>query len=203
MKVSGTEINKLKNEMYQMVVSDIEIHKESINTDDAVTLFHDLGMTDKEKLFRYRRSSRVNIYELDHYMDYFYGFMAPDTSYVKYFDLQLYDEGFVLILPRQKNPDVLEPFESQDKIFRVQKESEEVGDKAGCCHCGDLNDRITREGVQSLMLIQEALHEAKISSIAEEIRRRGNVKFVMIAGPSSSGKTSFSHRLSIQLSAHA
>ena len=76
-KVSGTEINKLKNEMYQMVVSDIEIHKESINTDDAVTLFHDLGMTDKEKLFRYRRSSRVNIYELDHYMDYFYGFMAP------------------------------------------------------------------------------------------------------------------------------
>ena len=64
-KVSGTEINKLKNEMYQMVVSDIEIHKESINTDDAVTLFHDLGMTDKEKLFRYRRSSRVNIYELD------------------------------------------------------------------------------------------------------------------------------------------
>ena len=108
----------------------------------------------------------------------------------------------MLILPRQKNPDVLEPFESQDKIFHVQKESEEWGDKLDVATVGDLNDRITREGVQSLMLIQEALHEAKISSIAEEIRRRGNVKFVMIAGPSSSGKTSFSHRLSIQLSAH-
>ena len=108
----------------------------------------------------------------------------------------------MLILPRQKNPDVLEPFEPQDKIFHVQKESEEWGDKLDVATVGDLNDRITREGVQSLMLIQEALHEAKISSIAEEIRRRGNVKFVMIAGPSSSGKTSFSHRLSIQLSAH-
>ena len=144
----------------------------------------------------------MNIYSLENFEDYFYGFMAPDTGYVKYFDLQLYDEGFVLILPRQKNPDVLEPFEPQAKIFHVQKESEEWGDKLDVATVGDLNDRITREGVQSLMLIQEALHEAKISSIAEEIRRRGNVKFVMIAGPSSSGKTSFSHRLSIQLSAH-
>ena len=84
----------------------------------------------------------------------------------------------------------------------MQKESEEWGDKLDVATVGDLNDRITREGVQSLMLIQEALHEAKISSIAEEIQRRGNVKFVMIAGPSSSGKTSFSHRLSIQLAAH-
>lgn len=157
-------------------------------------------MYDKEKLFRYRRVSRVNIYSLENFEDYFYGFMAPDTGYVQYFDLQLYDEGFVLILPRQKNPDILEPFEPQDKIFHVQKESEEWGDKLEVATVGDLNDRITREGVQSLVLIQEALHEAKISSIAEEIRRRGNVKFVMIAGPSSSGKTSFSHRLSIQLS---
>ena len=144
----------------------------------------------------------VNIYSLENFEDYFYGFMAPDTGYVQYFDLQLYDEGFVLILPRQNTPDKLEPFEPQDKIFRVQKESEEWGDKLEVATVGDLNDRITREGVQSLMLIQEALHEAKISSIAEEIQRRGNVKFVMIAGPSSSGKTSFSHRLSIQLSAH-
>ena len=176
--------------------------KRSVSTDDAVSMFHRHHMYDKEKLFRYRRVSRVNIYSLENFEDYFYGFMAPDTGYVKYFDLQLYDEGFVLILPRQKNPDVLEPFEPQAKIFHVQKESEEWGDKLDVATVGDLNDRITREGVQSLMLIQEALHEAKISSIAEEIRRRGNVKFVMIAGPSSSGKTSFSHRLSIQLSAH-
>ena len=193
---------KVKEQMKCLIERKIPIKKRSVNTDEAVEMFHNYGMCDKEQLFMYRRASRVNIYSLENFEDYFYGFMAPDTGYVKYFDLQLYDEGFVLILPRQKNPDVLEPFEPQDKIFHVQKESEEWGDKLDVATVGDLNDRITREGVQSLMLIQEALHEAKISSIAEEIRRRGNVKFVMIAGPSSSGKTSFSHRLSIQLSAH-
>lgn len=192
-------LDRVKVRMRELVERKLPICKRSVSTDDAVSMFHRHHMYDKEKLFRYRRVSRVNIYSLENFEDYFYGFMAPDTGYVKYFDLQLYDEGFVLILPRQKNPDVLEPFEPQDKIFHVQKESEEWGDKLDVATVGDLNDRITREGVQSLMLIQEALHEAKISSIAEEIRRRGNVKFVMIAGPSSSGKTTFSNRLSIQL----
>ena len=192
-------LDRVKVRMRELVERKLPICKRSVSTDDAVSMFHRHHMYDKEKLFRYRRVSRVNIYSLENFEDYFYGFMAPDTGYVKYFDLQLYDEGFVLILPRQKNPDVLEPFEPQDKIFHVQKESEEWGDKLDVATVGDLNDRITREGVQSLMLIQEALHEAKISSIAEEIRRRGNVKFVMIAGPSSSGKTTFSKRLSIQL----
>ena len=188
-------LDQVKVRMRELVDQKIPIYKRSVSTDDAISMFHRHHMYDKEKLFRYRRVSRVNIYSLENFEDYFYGFMAPDTSYVQYFDLQLYDEGFVLIL-------ILEPFEPQDKIFHVQKESEEWGDKLDVATVGDLNDRITREGVQSLMLIQEAIHEAKISSIAEEIQRRGNVKFVMIAGPSSSGKTSFSHRLSIQLAAH-
>lgn len=195
-------LDQIREEMHRIADACLPIGKKSVSTADAIALFHQHHMYDKEKLFRYRRVSRVNIYSLENFEDYFYGFMAPDTSYVQYFDLQLYDEGFVLILPRQKTPDVLEDFEPQDKIFHVQKESEEWGDKLDVATVGDLNDRITREGVQSLMLIQEALHEAKISSIAEEIQRRGNVKFVMIAGPSSSGKTSFSHRLSIQLAAH-
>ena len=195
-------LEKVSQRMKELSEEALPIRKRSVHTDEAVERFHRHGMYDKEKLFRYRRVSRVNIYSIENFEDYYYGAMAYDTGYVPYFDLKLYDEGFVLILPRQKNPDVLEPFEPQDKIFHVQKESEEWGDKLDVATVGDLNDRITREGVQSLMLIQEALHEAKISSIAEEIRRRGNVKFVMIAGPSSSGKTSFSHRLSIQLSAH-
>ena len=182
-------LDQVKVRMRELVDQKIPIYKRSVSTDDAISMFHRHHMYDKEKLFRYRRVSRVNIYSLENFEDYFYGFMAPDTSYVQYFDLQLYDEGFVLILPRQKTPDVLEDFEPQDKIFHVQKESEEWGDKLDVATVGDLNDRITREGVQSLMLIQEAIHEAKISSIAEEIQRRGNVKFVMIAGPSSSGKT--------------
>ena len=178
-QINNEFLRKLKTEMDSLAKRDMLITKEVMSTGRAISKFKRYRMKDKVNLFKYRRASSVKIYKMEGFEDYFYGFMAPDTSYVQYFDLQLYDEGFVLILPRQKTPDVLEDFEPQD-----------------------LNDRITREGVQSLMLIQEAIHEAKISSIAEEIQRRGNVKFVMIAGPSSSGKTSFSHRLSIQLAAH-
>lgn len=195
-------LEEVKMRMGQIVDAQIPIVKRSVGTDDAIALFHRHCMYDKEKLFRYRRVSRVNIYSIDYFEDYFYGFMACNTGYVKHFDLQLYDEGFVLILPTPDAPDRLEPFTPQDKIFRVQKESQEWGDKMDVATVGELNDRITREGVQSILLIQEALQETKISKIAEQIVERGNIKFVMIAGPSSSGKTTFSHRLSIQLTAH-
>ena len=128
--------------------------------------------------------------------------MANHSGYIRYFDLVLYDDGFVLMLPEAENPQVIPPFVPQDKIFRVQKESREWSDKLDISCVGDLNDRITKEGIRSILLVQEALHEAKISGIAEQIKERGGIKFIMIAGPSSSGKTTFSHRLSIQLMAH-
>lgn len=195
-------LSSVKRRMEELVKAELPIIKRSVGTDEAIALFHKHHMYDKEKLFRYRRVSRVNIYSIENFEDYFYGFMACHTGYVKYFDLQLYDEGFVLILPRKETPDKLDPFVPQDKIFSVQKESQEWGEKMDVATVGDLNDRLTREGVRSILLIQEALQEAKISDIAQQIKDRGNVKFVMIAGPSSSGKTSFSHRLSIQLMAH-
>lgn len=200
-KVSGTEINKLKNEMYQMVVSDIEIHKESINTDDAVTLFHDLGMTDKEKLFRYRRSSRVNIYELDHYMDYFYGFMVPSTGYLRYYDVIPYADGFMLQFP-DKNTREVAPFVPAEKLFHTLKTSRDWGKMLEIDTIGALNDAIAAGKTQQMILTQEALFEERIGRLAEEIISAKDRKFIMIAGPSSSGKTTFSHRLSIQLAAH-
>lgn len=200
-KVSGTEINKLKNEMYQMVVSDIEIHKESINTDDAVTLFHDLGMTDKEKLFRYRRSSRVNIYELDHYMDYFYGFMVPSTGYLRYYDVIPYADGFMLQFP-DKNTREVAPFVPAEKLFHTLKTSRDWGKMLEIDTIGALNDAIAAGKTQQMILTQEALFEERIGRLAEEIMSAKDRKFIMIAGPSSSGKTTFSHRLSIQLAAH-
>ena len=204
---SGTAITEeflvsVKKRMEELVKEELPIVKRSVGTDEAIALFHKHHMYDKEKLFRYRRVSRVNIYSIESFEDYFYGFMACHTGYVKYFDLQLYDEGFVLILPRKETPDKLDPFVPQNKIFSVQKESQEWGEKMDVATVGDLNEKLTREGVRSILLIQEALQEAKISDIAQQIKERGNVKFVMIAGPSSSGKTSFSHRLSIQLMAH-
>ena len=192
----------VKKRMEELVKEELPIVKRSVGTDEAIALFHKHHMYDKERLFRYRRVSRVNIYSIESFENYFYGFMACHTGYVKYFDLQLYDEGFVLILPRKETPDKLDPFVPQNKIFSVQKESQEWGEKMDVATVGDLNGKLTREGVRSILLIQEALQEAKISDIAQQIKERGNVKFVMIAGPSSSGKTSFSHRLSIQLMAH-
>lgn len=195
-------LDKVKLQMHKLADECTPIGKRSVNTDEAVALFHKHRMYDKEKLFRFRRVSKVNIYNIGYYDDYFYGYMADHAGYVQYFDLKLYDEGFVLELPERKNPSVIPPFHPQDKIFHVQKESQEWAEKMDISYVGDLNDRITKEGISNILLVQEALQEAKISDIAQRIVSEGNKKFIMIAGPSSSGKTSFSHRLSIQLTAH-
>lgn len=195
-------LDNVKARMQELADACTPIGKRSVNTDDAVALFHHHRMYDKEKLFRFRRVSKVNIYNIGYYEDYFYGYMADHAGYVKYFDLKLYDEGFVLELPTRKNPSVISPFRPEGKIFQVQKESQEWAEKMDISYVGDLNDHITKEGISNILLVQEALQEAKISDIAQRIVLEGNKKFIMIAGPSSSGKTSFSHRLSIQLLAH-
>lgn len=195
-------LDNVKTRMQELADMCTPIGKRSVNTDDAVSLFHHHRMYDKEKLFRFRRVSKVNIYNIGYYEDYFYGYMADHAGYVKYFDLKLYDEGFVLELPTRKNPSVISPFRPEEKIFQVQKESQEWAEKMDIFYVGDLNDHITKEGISNILLVQEALQEAKISDIAQRIVLEGNKKFIMIAGPSSSGKTSFSHRLSIQLLAH-
>ena len=195
-------LDNVKTRMQELADMCTPIVKRSVNTDDAVSLFHHHRMYDKEKLFRFRRVSKVNIYNIGYYEDYFYGYMADHAGYVKYFDLKLYDEGFVLELPTRKNPSVISPFRPEGKIFQVQKESQEWAEKMDISYVGDLNNHITKEGISNILLVQEALQEAKISDIAQRIVLEGNKKFIMIAGPSSSGKTSFSHRLSIQLLAH-
>ena len=193
---------KVKAKMNEIVDARIPVKKRSVSTDKAISLFHYHGMYDKEKLFRYRRCSRVNIYSIENFEDYFYGAMAYDTGYIRYFDLKLYDEGFVLMLPDAKEPDKVPEFCPQEKIFQVQKDSQKWGEKLEISTVGELNDQIATQGIQRILLIQEAIQESQISRIAEQIAMAGNKKFVMIAGPSSSGKTTFSHRLSIQLAAH-
>ncbi len=193
-------VSELKREMYRLVMADIEIEKRSMNTDDAIALFRELGMTDKEKLFRYRRSSRVNIYVLDHYKDYFYGFMVPSTGYLQYYDVTLYEDGFVLLFPDENTKEVA-PFHPSRKLFQTLKTSREWGRMLEIDTVGALNDAIAAGRMQEIILTQEALFEERIGKLAESIVTSGNKKFIMIAGPSSSGKTTFSHRLSIQLGA--
>lgn len=192
--------NELKEEMDRLVAADIPIEKWNMNTDDAIALFKELGMNDKEKLFRYRRSSRVNLYVLDHYKDYFYGFMVPSTGYLRAYDIKPYEDGFVLLFPGKDTNEVA-PFEPSGKLFYTLKRSREWGKMLEIDTVGALNDAITAGRTQDIILTQEALFEEQIGNLADEILKSGKKKFVMIAGPSSSGKTTFSHRLSIQLTA--
>lgn len=193
-------LTKVKEEMHRLAALKLPLQKRSENTEEAVDLFKKHGMHDKERLFHYRRASRVNIYSIETFEDYFYGYMVKHTGYVKYFDLQLYDDGFVLLLPTRKSPKQLVPFEPRKKLFAVQKEAEKLGKKLGVFDVGTLNETIAKGKIGNLILMQEALQEKKIGDIAEQIAKSGR-RLVMIAGPSSSGKTTFSHRLSIQLSA--
>lgn len=192
-------LKKIEKRMREMVEADIPIEKRSIHTDDAVRLFKHYGMTDKERLFKYRRVSAVNLYNINEFEDYFYGYMVPSTGYIKYFSLHLYDEGFVIQFPEKENPKIVPEFRPCDKLFHVLKESTQGTDRMGISTVGDLNDFITTEKTQDLILVQEAMQEKKIAEIAEKIASQPEKKFILIAGPSSSGKTTFSHRLSVQL----
>lgn len=200
-KLNATEENaaKIRNRMRELVEAKTPFLKRSYSLDNAMELFRKEGMKDKEKLFRYRRGSFVNIYEMDGYYDYYYGYMLPNAGYVKWFDVIAYEDGFMLLLPDKKDPTHVNPFQERKLLFRTLKESEEWGKEIGIETVGDLNDQICRGSLSELILVQEAQQERKIGEIAKSIVDRGGVKFVMIAGPSSSGKTSFSHRLSIQL----
>lgn len=200
-QIAATEDNaaKIRDRMRELVEAKTPFLKRSYSLDNAMELFHKEGMKDKEKLFRYRRGSFLNIYEMDGYYDYYYGYMLPNAGYVKWFDVIAYDEGFMLLLPDKQDPTNVKPFKERRMLFQTLKESEEWGRKIGIETVGDLNDQICRGSLSELILVQEAEQERKIGEIAKDIVGRGGVKFVMIAGPSSSGKTSFSHRLSIQL----
>ena len=200
MEVTDEMLQAIAAQMRCLADADLSINKENHSTAEAVKLFHELGMTDKEKLFGYRRSSRVNIYELDGYRDYFYGYMLPSTGYVKNFDLIRYSNGFVLLYPDPKTGIVSE-YHPSDKLFSTQRESSKWGEKMGVKNIGELNEAIATGRIQDIILMQEAQMEARIGELADIIANAGNKKFIMIAGPSSSGKTTFSHRLSIHLSA--
>lgn len=195
-------LEAVKKRMKDIVERDIPFMKRSIGTDDAIELFRRYRMFDKEKLFKYRRVSKANIYSLDGFEDYYYGYMPSSSGMLQYFDLILYDSGFLMLLPNRKNPTVTEPFVQQKKLFDTLKEANEWAHMMDVPNVGALNDIIAQGKVNELILVQEALQEKKISDIAEMVKNAGNKKFVMIAGPSSSGKTTFSYRLSVQLKAH-
>ena len=200
-KFKATEelAKEIEEKMKEYVESDIPIIKKSRPLEEAREIFSMQGMEDKLKLCKYRRSSVINLYDLDGYIDYYYGYMLPSCGYVKHFEVLTYRDGFILNMPRKKTPDVLDKFVPLDKVFDTMMQATEWGDMLGIDTVGDLNECICSGDIEDMVLVQEALQERRIGEIAKDIASRKGVKFIMIAGPSSSGKTSFSHRLSIQL----
>ena len=196
--VTEHDIDRIVCSMYSFVEKDLPITKHSAKTQYAEQLFKEKGLHDKERLLHYRRSSRVNLYELDGVVDYFYGFMAPSTGMLKYFDIVPYENGFVLLFPGANSRSV-EPLVTSNKLFHTLDDSREWSKMLGIGTIGSLNDAIAAGRRQEIMLLQEALMEQKIGNLAAQIASDDKKKFVMIAGPSSSGKTSFANRLSIQL----
>ena len=172
----------VKARMRELADEAIPIMKRSINTDDAVELFHQYRMYDKERLFQYRRASRVNIYSIGNFEDYYYGYMVQNTGYIKYFDLKLYEDGFVLVLPRRSDPKKLEEFKPLPKLYRALRDSSVWGEQLGVSNVGNLNDLIARGEMNKLILMQEALQEKQIGDIAVQIAASVGDKSIMLAG---------------------
>lgn len=190
---------RLEERMRAYTERNIPIIKKTYPIDDAVEIFRRQGMKDKEKLFHYRRSSTVNVYRMEGYCDYFYGYMLPSTGYVRQFRVQAYKGGLLLILPSPDRPGELEEFMEQPSLFEQLILSTRWGDLVNISTVGDLNEQICSGSISDMILVQEALQERRIGEIAQQIYDRKSVRFVLVAGPSSSGKTTFSHRLAIQL----
>ena len=200
MPVEEDVLEKIEKRMKELIRQNLPIKKQIVTSDEAQKIFRSNGMEAKARLLKYRRSSWVNMYQLEDISDYYYGYMAPATGYIKWFELIPFHEGFVIQMPVAEAPEILQRFEPSEKIFHALKESTIWGEKIGVCNAGQLNEYICKGDITELMLVSEALQEKNISEIAEDIYNKGK-RIVLIAGPSSSGKTTFSHRLSVQLRA--
>lgn len=198
-EISVNMVNSIKERMRQIINEDIPITKRVLDTSEAIEIFRKRDMQDKVDLFKYRVASKVNLYGIDGYEDYYYGYMAPSTGYMKYFELIKFDDGMILQYPIIKNPKKIVEFEPPIKLFNIFKNNATMRRTMNVNTIGELNNKICDGTIDDLILVQEAFQEKRISEIARSISEKGNKKFIMIAGPSSSGKTTFSHRLSTQL----
>ena len=188
----------IQKRMEELAKANLPITKRSLDTDQAAKYFDRIGFKGKKELFQFRRESKMNIYSLDGYDNYFYGYMAPSTGYISAFLVSAYQHGVVLQIPKRKQTEEIVTFTPQPKLFHVMQRSREWTKTMGVDTVGALNDEITHGNINHLILLQEGLQEKLLADIADEIVSK-NKRIILIAGPSSSGKTTFSHRLSIQL----
>lgn len=199
------DLEQIKSRMAQMVEMDIPFRRWEVQADEAIETFRQAGYEDKVKLLQSTSGVYVNYYTLEDTVDYYYDALLPSTGYLKVWELTLYKTGMLLRVPNRHCPDALAPFTEQPKTFEVFSENLKWNKIMGLDNAGDVNLACQRGEAPDLIKVAEALQEKKIVQIAEEIHERMNsenpIKLVLITGPSSSGKSTFCKRLSIQLKA--
>ena len=203
-KVTGAEgfsVEKLKAKINEIIAADLPLTRRKIPTEEAIAYYEKQGFEDKAKLLRYRKNTTFKIYESGDFKDYFYGEMAASTSALRSFDIIPSLEGFIFVLPDLKNPDRVSEYRESPNFFNVYTEGKNWGELMGCETVSDLNELVKSGKIRELIRVNEALHEKRFSEIADMICERG-AKAVMLAGPSSSGKTTSANRLATQLRVH-
>lgn len=193
------DIYNIKKKMVEIIDKDLLINKISVKKSEAIKIFTDYNMLDKVKLIKQLDTEYLKLYELDGRYDYFYGPMAYSTGVIHKFDLIFYNPGFILRYPSLENPAEIPPFKEYSKLAKIFYETEKWGEILGVGDVGSLNNKVTDGDIVDIIRVSEALHEKKIAYIADTIAEKGEIKIVLIAGPSSSGKTTFARRLAIQL----
>ena len=203
-KVSGApdfSAELLRERVDKIVEEDIPLLRHRVSTKDAIEYYKNNGQEDKARLLSYRTIDTFDMYQHGDYADYFYGEVAPSTGYLRSYDILEAEEGFIFVFPQKKSPDRVSQYREQPNLFAVCNEGKEWGELMECETVADLNELVDNGRIRELIRINEALHEKRFSAIADEICRRG-ARAVMLAGPSSSGKTTSANRLSTQLRVH-
>ena len=193
-------LDQLANKMLSMVEADQSFERRIVPISEAIEVFTQKGYADKVQLLKYRQKDTLVLYSLGDHQDYLHGYMVPSTGYLTRFGLKLLGDGFVIIYPRRHMPGNLLPMPDYPKLLRTFRQYGNWLSRLGIENVGALNDAISGGRIREIILVSEALHEQKIADIARQVADRSNAtRIVLIAGPSSSGKTTFSKRLSVQL----
>lgn len=201
-EVTTDDVTKIRQRMQEIIDAAMPIKRHEVPTEEAIQMFSQKGDEAKAKLLKSAGSLYTTYYQIDDYVDYYYGSLLTNTSQIYLFGLEKYYDGLLLRIPDLKNPDVLPEMTRQDKMFSIFKEQHQWQNIVGVRTVGDFNEIVEAGGGTDLINVSEALQEKKISRIADEIASRKDVKLILLAGPSSSGKTTTCKRLSIQLVAN-
>ena len=200
-EISGEQIDALEKEMRNLVAQDKKIMSRFVSYEDALKLFEKSGLTETRRLMDFKCPPRVQINSIDDFSDLYFGPLVSSTGFLNVFSLMKYKEGFLLRFPKSTEPDVIPEFQDQPKLFEIYSRYKQWGSQLGVTSSASLNQLIIDRKIDDFIDITETLQEKCIAKIADQIAARKKVRVVLIAGPSSSGKTTTSKKLALELQA--